>query len=212
MKRGFTILELTFAAAITALVAGSLGGTVIGLQRMISQSYSESELSIRMRGLREKLLFHAAPSHDGKVFAGILSGAPKSSRAIEGGNKVYLCASSAKVSTGAAEDQIIELVRDQAANGAGCFKNDGESDPWRTRWLRLEAMGFRQTATARLGYLESDALVDDLLNAAPNRNLYFINLTAKLGPVTHRERLAVPVFAAEQAKNTTSVFHDNLLQ
>lgn len=215
MKRGFTVLELMIAISIFTVVVGSLCGTVVGIQRLITRSYAEAELSIRVRALREKLLFHVAPPHDGKAYSGLLSGAAKSSRPVEGNQKkIYLRANAIQLANGASADQTIELVREQTSGGASvsCFKNDGDRDPWRTHWLRLAGMGAGRTEVANLGYLGTDAVVDDLLSVAPNRNLYFIRLNAKLGGVEHRERLSIPVFGKEQIKNQNAVFHDNLLQ
>lgn len=214
-RAGFTVVELAIASSIVALVIGSLCSTIMGVQKLVSRSYTEAELSIRMRALREKILFHAAPPHDGKVFAGVLSGMTTSRSAlpIEGGIKINVLAGSMKLSDGSSQDQNIQLVLENSSQGSSrkYFKNDGETGFQRLHWLRLENAGDGRTATANLGYLGENALVDDLLGTA-RRNLYFINLSAKLGDIERRERVVVPVFATEQVRNDNSVFHDNLLQ
>jgi len=210
VRRGFTVIEMMFALAIFTIVTGSLGSAAIGIRRLIGRTYAETELSVRVRALREKLLFHAVPTVDGRTSAGLLSGAPRSANAVESGTKVNVRARALVLADGKSVEQSIEFVRasDGGTSDAGWFVNDGAADPWRSRWLRLDGLGDRDGADASPGYLVGDSYLDD---RALDRNLYFINLRATLNGVTHAERIVVPVFGGEQEKNATAVFHDNLL-
>lgn len=208
-RRGFTLVEAMIASSIFVLiVAGSLT-MITGLTRLIGQGYQTAELSIRMREIREKLLFHPMPPHDGKFYPGVLTGSPVSSLPIEGGIKIYVetpvtknDGSIVKSGNGSIVYSKLQLVKSsQQANGGYSFRNDSESQEYyRTRWFSL----------GPVGYLGSDPLDDSLLSTDSRltKNLYFVNLEASLGGVSRKERVAVPVFGYEQKKNATSVFHD----
>lgn len=58
MRKGFTLVEMMFAVTIFLLVTASLGAASIGIQRLVRRAYAEAELSVRMRLMREKILFH----------------------------------------------------------------------------------------------------------------------------------------------------------
>ena len=94
----------------------------------------------------------------------------------------------------------------QLLNDSGRFKNDGATDPWRTLWFRFGG-SVEGGASSGLAYLGDDVFEDGVASLG----LYFLNLSASEGGVVHGERIAVPLFGVEQVKNSTSVFHDNLL-
>ena len=211
MRRGFTLLEMMTAVTVFSIVIVSVLSLFIGVERLVRTAYAEAELSVRMRELREKILFHASPMTGGKKHAGVLSGMPKSALAIEGGFKIYLRAPAFNLSDGAISYQDIQLVRETAGgSGRGWFKNDSIQDPYRSRWFRLDEIGPLGQTEAHLGYLGDNAIDDDLLSTsrADDRGIFFIDLGAEVGGVTHRERIAVPVFGTEQVRNAAHVFHD----
>ncbi len=201
-RAGFTLLEVMFATAIFSIVAASLVTFFLGVQRLSRRAMATAELSTSMRELREKLLFHAQPPDDGVVRAGLLSGVSRGSSPIEAGIKVLV---DAPVFT--LDGAAVSLGEIQLLNDSGRFKNDGASDPWRTLWFRFGG-SVEGGASSGLEYLGDDVFEDGV---AVSHGLYFLNLSASMGGVVHGERIAVPVFGTEQVKNTTSVFHDNLL-
>ena len=101
----------------------------------------------------------------------------------------------------------VSLGEIQLLNDSGRFKNDGTTDPWRTLWFRFGG-SVEGGAESGLCYLGDDVFEDGV---AVTHGIYFLNLCASMGGVEHGERIAVPVFGVGQVKNTTSVFHDNLL-
>ena len=200
-RAGFTLLEVMFATAIFSIVAASVATFFIGVQRLSRRAMATAELSTAMREMREKLLFHAQPAGDGVVWSGLLSGVSRGSSPIEAGIKVLVDAPVFTVDGGA-----VSLGEIQLLNDSGRFKNDGASDPWRTLWFRFGG-SVEGGAESGLCYLGDDVFEDGVASLG----LYFLNLSASEGGVVHGERIAVPVFGTEQVKNTTSVFHDNLL-
>ena len=200
-RAGFTLLEVMFATAIFSIVAASLVTFFLGVQRLSRRAMATAELSTSMRELREKLLFHAQPPDDGVVRAGLLSGVSRGSSPIEAGIKVLV---DAPVFT--LDGAAVSLGEIQLLNDSGRFKNDGASDPWRTLWFRFGG-SVEGGAGSGLEYLGDDVFEDGVASLG----LYFLNLSASEGGVVHGERIAVPLFGVEQVKNSTSVFHDNLL-
>ena len=200
-RAGFTLLEVMFATAIFSIVAASLVTFFIGVQRLSRRATATAELSVAMRELREKLLFHAQPPDDESVRSGLLSGSKRGPSPIEAGIKVLV---DAPVFT--LDGAAVSLGEIQLLNDSGRFKNDGASDPWRTLWFRFGG-SVEGGASSGLEYLGDDVFEDGVASLG----LYFLNLSASEGGIVHGERIAVPVFGTEQVKNTTSVFHDNLL-
>lgn len=74
MRRGFTLIEMMFAVAIFSLIVGAFGTAFVGIHRLIDRSYTEAELSVRTRLLRERLLFHVTPMLGGATYVGAFSG------------------------------------------------------------------------------------------------------------------------------------------
>ncbi len=184
---------------IIVLVMGGLGTFFLGTHRLVKGAYAEAELSMQLRLLREKLLFHVAPPHNGKVWAGLLSGANiGNSPVIENSMKVRMAAKGIDLTDGTACAQTIELIpRTQAVWGGTLdrwFGNDGDrvDDQWQRPYLRPIP-----------GYLSADWLDDSVLA----RNLFFIRLDATMNGFSRSERLAIPVFGRQQQRTTGGVFH-----
>lgn len=185
---------------ITVIVLGGLGSFFVGAHRLSKGAYAEAELSIQLRLLREKLLFHVAPLHDGKVWAGLLSGSGvNGAPVIENSFKVRMAAKGIVLSDGTACAQSIELVpHSQTASDGKTLRwlvNDGDriDDQWSRPYLRPMA-----------GYLQSGWLNDDVL---ASRHIFFITLDATMNGFSRRERMAVPVFGKMQIRSAEGVFH-----
>ena len=186
---------------IIVLVLGGIGSFFVGAHRLSKGAYAEAELSIQLRLLREKLLFHVAPQHDGKVWAGLLSGSGvNGASVVENSFKVRMAAKGITLSDGTACSQTIELVphTQTAADGATLrwLVNDGDriDDQWSRPHLRPMP-----------SYLPSDWLDDGEL---ASRHIFFITMDATMNGFSRRERVAVPVFGKLQVRSTEGVFHD----
>ena len=215
-RAGFTLLEVMFATAIFSIVAASLVTFFLGVQRLSWRATATAELSVAMRELREKLLFHAQPVINGVMRSGLLSGYPSdypnNKSPIESGIKVLV---DAPFCIKATEDKWtvfdnngdVQFSQIQLFNDSGRFMNNGATDPWRTLWFRFGG-SVEGGAESGLCYLGDDVFEYDVVS----NGIYFINLCASMNnhglEVVHGERIAVPVFGVKQEKNTVSVFHD----
>ena len=192
-------MELMVAAFIMALVMGGLCTFMVSSHRLVKGAYAEAELSLQLRTLREKLLFHVAPPHGGNVWAGLLSGSSiNNAPVVENSMKVRMSAKGISLTDGTACAQTIELIPRTETEQDGTinrwFGNDGDryDDQWRRPYLR-QVPNYLQT-----GWLEDSAI---------NRNLFFITLNATMNGYSRNERLAVPVFGKLQQRSAEGVFH-----
>ena len=74
MRRGFTLSETMIAMLIGGIVLFAVISSFISAQIMMANAMSESETALAARSIREKLLFHVAPTIDGVHYSGMLSG------------------------------------------------------------------------------------------------------------------------------------------
>ena len=72
-RRGFTMVETMVAGAIGVIVLASIASSFMAAQNMLHTAMAESELSLAMREMRDKLLFKASPDISGNHYAGLLS-------------------------------------------------------------------------------------------------------------------------------------------
>ena len=193
-------MEMMMATFITVLVMGGLCTFFLGAHRLVKGAYAESELSIQLRFLREKLLFHVAPPHNGKIWAGLLSGSGiGNGSVVENSFKVRMAANGIDLSSGEPCSQTIELIPDTGTGSDGAtvrwFKNDGDrvDDQWPRKYLRPVP-----------DYLPADWLTDSELTA---RNIFFVTLDVAMNGYRRSERLTIPVFGKVQEPGTGGVFH-----
>ena len=69
-RSGFTLVETMVASAIAVLVFAAIAATFIFCQRMFRITMAEAEISLKMRDIRDKLLFRAGPG----LNSGLLTG------------------------------------------------------------------------------------------------------------------------------------------
>ncbi len=193
-------MEMMMATFITVLVMGGLCTFFLGAHRLVQGAYAESELSIQLRFLREKLLFHVAPPHNGKLWAGLLSGSGIGNNSVvESSFKVRMAANGIDLSSGAPCSQTIELIPGTGIGSDGStmrwFKNDGDrvDDQWRRPYLRPVP-----------SYLPADWLTDSEVTA---RNIFFVTLDTAMNGYRRSERLVIPVFGKVQEPGSGGVFH-----
>lgn len=72
-RSGFTLLEVLMASAIATLVAASLATFFVGSRRLIRDSYVESQLSLKLREQRERILFQTMREGGNANWGGLLS-------------------------------------------------------------------------------------------------------------------------------------------
>lgn len=224
MRKAFTLTELMIGTAIFTIVGASLSSAIVGANKLVAQAFNEAEISVRMREIREKILFRAAPSHNNVLWSGILSGAPRvvvqsTGREVEypvvenhdtikmvthgvDVSKIVGKISSLGKTSQTKVDQTIELKKKTATvNGktVGYFANYGDSTDQSNgyRWLNLGG---------GIGYLDDNDFIDDFVLST--KNILFITLRADLKGFVRRERIAVPVFGKEQRYEVGKIFGD----
>ena len=90
MRRGFTMVETMVAATIGAIVLTSVASSFMAAQRMLHTAMAESELSLAMREMRDKLLFKASPDISGNHYGGLLSGVSLNEGDVRGYSSVEM--------------------------------------------------------------------------------------------------------------------------
>lgn len=198
-RRGFTVVELMVATFIIALVMGGLCTFMVSSHRLVKGAYAEAELSLQLRTLREKLLFHVAPPHGSNVWAGVLSGT-NATAVVENSMKVRMFANGISLANGKACPQTIELLARTETTQDGTVNrwlgNDGDryDDQWQRPYLR-QVSNYLPTY-----WLNDSQIVND-------RYIFFITLSATMNGYSRNERLAVPVFGKQQVRTEGGVFH-----
>ena len=72
-RRGFTLLELMVASAISVVIATAIGTFFVGAHRLVKQSSSVARASLDLRAEREHLLFHSNHEGGNAHWGGLLS-------------------------------------------------------------------------------------------------------------------------------------------
>ena len=71
---GFTLVEVMIASAIAVFVVCAVGSAASACYQFYESMMADTELSLRGRELRDKLLFHEAAPRNGVFHTGMLSG------------------------------------------------------------------------------------------------------------------------------------------
>ena len=193
-RAGFTLVELMVASAVAVILLTALVSSFIGSMRMMASGFSSAELAIRTRELREKLLFHAAPVHDGVVWAGLLSGGNANAYLEGNGEKVLLRGTALKNGGAGTSDQEIQLVfRDANTEHCTLWSEDRSDERFGWRWLHPGGLDFFAGASE-----PGQIFVRDRLD----EGRFYINVTARKTvagfTASHDERIVVPVFGRVQ--------------
>jgi prepilin-type N-terminal cleavage/methylation domain-containing protein len=73
-KKGFTLVEMMVATSIATVIFGAIISTLIFCQRMFHVAMIESESSLALRAMRDRLLFHAGPGSVNGLLTGKIDG------------------------------------------------------------------------------------------------------------------------------------------
>lgn len=196
-RSGFTLVEMMLAITIFSIVTAALLSSFIGGVRLMKVAFATAEMSLRARDLRERLLFHAAPPHDGTIWAGLLSGT-NSTDVLEGNaTKILMHCAALKTAGGTTANQRMEVIfKDYGTEKCSFFSEDRYDERWPQRWLNPGGMNLLADAdTAPLVWAKNkDNVVD--------KTRFYIHLTGRMDvtglPIVHNERIVVPVFGRQQ--------------
>ena len=199
-RRGFTLVEVVLATSIFSLMAVALFSAFIGGQRLLKLTLARSELSLRSRELRDKLLFHAAPSSGETTWAGLLSATNGTGSPIQlNGSKILLYASGVKGKSaygGTSVPQTIDLTQTKDGDSASYLKSsEPKGQNGMTRWLQPGKLDF-------FGGNDTSSPVFDATPLEEDKRFY-VNVRGRIevGGITvaHDERIVVPLFGSTQS-------------
>ena len=99
MRRpAFTLVEMTLATAVTAVLSVALATLFVGIHRLVRQSYADAALSLSLRAERERALFNAVTEGGSVYWGGLLSAKGVS---LSGGDAVAFTAIGVQTESGA---------------------------------------------------------------------------------------------------------------
>lgn len=198
-RGGFTLVELMVTSAIAVVILGAVGSSFVGGIRLMKATFATSEMSLRSRDLRDRLLFRAAPVHDGTVWAGILSGTNKNDVLEGNATKILMYCPALKTSGDATANQTIQLVfRDYGSEKCRFYSEDRYDERWPHRWLNPGGLNLFADSrdTPPLAWAKQADNTDD-------KSRFYIRLSGRVDvaglSVEHNERIVVPVFGMQQA-------------
>ena len=99
MRRpAFTLVEMTLATTVTAVLSVALATLFVGIHRLVRQSYADAALSLSLRAARERALFNAVPEGGSVYWGGLLSAKDVT---LAGGDAVAFSATGVQTESGA---------------------------------------------------------------------------------------------------------------
>ena len=195
-RDGFTLVELMLTSAISAVILGAVASSFIGGIRLMKMTFATAEMSLRSRDLRDRLLFHAAPTHDDTVWAGLLSGTNQNDVLEGNATKTNMHCAALKTSGNTTANQTIQLIfKDFGTEKCRFFSEDRYDERWPHRWLHPGGLNLLadSSKTAPLAWAQT-------YDGAKSR--FYIYLTGRIDVsgllVEHNERIVVPVFGKQQ--------------
>lgn len=199
-RRGFTLAETMVASAVGALVLGVVVASFLAAQNMLHTAMAESELSLAMRELRDKLLFKASPDISGGHYAGLLSGVDLNESDVRGMNSVEMAGRTVGSSLANQSDSSLRLLVWQVG-GVKMLINERTPDKdAHVRWLWPGSLALADCTAM------SDVLGYDSRNVNGS-NIYRLYLDIGIEADVHhrdgtrivrRERMSVPLLGKLQ--------------
>ena len=206
-RRGFTLVETMVAAAIGVIVLTAVLSSFITTQRMLHTAMAESELSLAMRELRDKLLFKASPDVSGSHYAGLLSGVSLNEGDVRGYNSVEMNGHTVGDSLSSESTSSVRLLLWQVGDKKMLINERTPNKDAHVKWLWPGSL-----ALAKWDDPESDVTaMSDILGYgsrnANGSNVYRLDFDICIAADVHRsdgsrivrrERVSVPVLGKLQ--------------
>ena len=206
-RRGFTFVETMIATAVGAIVLVAVLSSFIAAQRMLHTAMAESELSLAMRELRDKLLFKASPDISGSHYAGLLSGVSLNEGDVRGYNSVEMSGHTVGSSLSSESTSSVRLLLWQVGDKKMLINERTPDKDAHVKWLWPGSL-----ALAKWDDPESDVTVmSDILGFgsrnANGSNVYRLDFDICIAAdvkrsdgsrIVRRERVSVPVLGKLQ--------------
>ena len=197
-RGGFTLVELMVTSAISAVILSSVVSSFVGGIRLLKATFATAEMSLRSRDLRDRLLFRAAPIHDGTVWAGLLSGTNQNDVLEGNATKIVMRCAALKTSGNTTANQTIQLIfKDSGTPKCSFFSEDRYDERWPQRWLNPGGLNLLADSrnTPPLTWARKADNTED-------HSRFYIHLSGRTDvaglSVAHNERIVVPVFGKQQ--------------
>ena len=200
LRGGFTLGETMVALGIGGIVLTAVLSSFLAAQNMLHTAMAESELSLAMRKMRDKLLFKVSPDISGNHYAGLLSGVEMNENDVRGYNSVEMNGHTVGSSLSSEAGSSVRLLLWQVGGKKMLINERTPNKDAHVRWLWPGSL-----ALADCNAL-SDILSFDSRNASGS-NVYRLHFDIGLEADVHRrdgshivrrERVSVPVFGKIQ--------------
>ena len=216
MRRGFTMVETMVASAIGVIALLAIGSSFLAAGKMLHVAMAESELSLALREMRDKILFKASPDVSGNHYGGLLSGKNLNEGDVRSFNAVEMGGRTVGANLGSTADSSLRLLV-WTVGGRKMLMNERTPDKdAHARWLWPGAL-----ALAKWSDPEDDveSMFDMLGYSARNSNgsnIYRISLDIGIAAhafgddgsrialrrdgerIVRRERVSVPILGKLQ--------------
>ena len=200
VRRGFTRVEVMVVTAISAIVLTAIFSSFMATQNMLHTAMAESELSLAMREMREKLLFKASPDISGNHYGGLLSGSGLNENEVKNFSSVEMSGHTVGSSLSSTSDSSVRLLV-WSVNDTKMLINERTPDKdAHARWLW----------PGGLALADCDSMSDVLNYKARNlngSNIYRIYLDIGIAAdvqmrdgsqIVRKERVSVPILGKIQ--------------
>ena len=199
-RGGFTLGETMVAVGIGAIVLTAVLSSFMAAQNMLHTAMAESELSLAMREMRDKLLFKVSPDIAGRHYAGLLSGVDMNEGDVRNYNSVEMGGHTVGSSLDSTSDSSVRLRVWQVGDKKMLINERTPNKDDHVRWLWPGCLALSGCASM------SDLLSYDArnLNGSNVYRLYLdIGIEADVhrrdgSRIVRRERVSVPVLGKLQ--------------
>ena len=206
LRRGFTLVEAMIVTAIGGIVLTAILSSFMATQNMLHTAMAESELSLAMREMREKLLFKASPDISGNHYGGLLSGSSLNESEVRGYSSVEMSGHTVGSSLNSTSDSSVRLLV-WTINGTKMLINERtpNKDAY-ARWLWPGSLALADCTSMSdvLGYKARN------LNGSNVYRIYLdIGIAADVqmrdgSQIIRRERVTVPILGKLQPMKDSS--------
>ena len=199
-RGGFTLGETMVAVGIGAIVLTAVLSSFMAAQNMLHTAMAESELSLAMREMRDKLLFKASPDISGNHYAGLLSGVNMNEGDVRSYSSVEMGGHTVGSSLGSTSDSSVRLLVWQVGDKKMLINERTPDKDAHVRWLWPGCLALSGCSSM------SDLLGYDARNLNGS-NVYRLYLDIGIEADVHRrdgtkivrrERVSVPVLGKLQ--------------